>query len=79
MRIGFIGLGRMGAIAYNSSGDLFVGFGLAQPEPGANGIELWRALGNEKLDPLLQAAVQAVQAKRRASHPGRRASALERA
>ena len=56
-----LGLGRTGAVAYNSSGDIFVGFGLQQPEPDAGGIEVWRALGNDQLDPLLQAAVQATE------------------
>jgi D-aminopeptidase len=56
-----LGLGRMGAVAYNSSGDMFIGFGLAEPVPSDSGIELWRALTNEELDPLLQAAVQATE------------------
>ena len=61
LRRAALGLGRTGSIAYNSSGDLFVGFGLAQPEPGADGVEVWRALGNDQLDPLLRAAVQATE------------------
>lgn len=56
-----LGLGRLGAVSYNSSGDLFVAFGPPQPESGATGIELWRALNNEELDPLFQGAVQATE------------------
>ena len=56
-----LGLGRLGAISYNSSGDLFVAFGLPQPEPDATGLELWRALNNDDLDPLFQGAVQATE------------------
>ena len=56
-----LGLGRLGAVSYNSSGDLFVAFGLPQPEPDATGLALWRALNNEELDPLFQGAVQATE------------------
>ncbi len=56
-----LGLGRVGAVSYNSSGDLFVAFGPPQPEASATGIELWRALNNEELDPLFQGAVQATE------------------
>jgi D-aminopeptidase len=56
-----LGLGRMGSVAYNSSGDLFIGFGLPQPESGSDGIETWRALSNDALDPLFQGAVHATE------------------
>ena len=56
-----LGLGRMGAVSYNSSGDLFVAFGRPQPPLGAGGVEQWQALANDDLDPLLRAAVQATE------------------
>jgi D-aminopeptidase len=56
-----LGLGRMGSVAYNSSGDLFVGFGLPEPAVGSDGIEPWRALNNDALDPLFLGAVHATE------------------
>ena len=56
-----LGLGRTGAIAYNSSGDLFIAFGRAEPAPDARGLQAFTALANEAIDPLLQAAVQATE------------------
>lgn len=56
-----LGLGRMGATSYNSSGDLLVAFGRPQPPTGAGGVEQWQALANDDLDPLLLAAVQATE------------------
>lgn len=56
-----LGLGRTGAIAYNSSGDLFIAFGRAEPAPDARGLQSFTVLANEAIDPLLQAAVQATE------------------
>jgi L-aminopeptidase/D-esterase-like protein len=56
-----LGLGRMGSAAYNSSGDLFVAFGLPQPKINAAGLETWQALENDELDPLFLAAVHATE------------------
>jgi D-aminopeptidase len=38
-----VGLGRLGAVSYNSSGDLFIGFGTAEPTVGATGLQHWPA------------------------------------
>ena len=56
-----LGLGRLGAVSYQSSGDLFIAFGLPLPEPDGRGLLHFTALPNDQLDPLLQAAVQATE------------------
>ena len=56
-----LGLGRLGAVSYQSSGDLFIAFGLPLPEPDSRGLLHFTALPNDQLDPLLQAVVQATE------------------
>ena len=56
-----VGLGRLGAVSYNSSGDLFIGFGTAEPTVGPTGLQSWPAISNEGIDPLLQATVRATE------------------
>jgi D-aminopeptidase len=56
-----LGLGRLGAVSYQSSGDLFIAFGLPVPEPDSRGMLHFTALPNDQLDPLLQAVVQATE------------------
>ena len=56
-----VGLGRLGAVSYNSSGDIFIGFGMPEPEPTATGIQTWTAISNEGIDKLLQATVHATE------------------
>ncbi len=56
-----LGLGRLGAVSYQSSGDLFIAFGLPVPEPDSRGLLHFTALPNDQLDPLLQAVVQATE------------------
>ncbi|MBL9008516.1 MAG: P1 family peptidase [Myxococcales bacterium] len=56
-----LGMGRLGAVSYQSSGDLFIAFGVPQPDPDARGLLHFTALPNDQLDPLLQAVVQATE------------------
>ena len=56
-----LGLARTGGIAHNSSGDLFLAFSTACPQPGENGLERWDVLPNTGLDQLFAAAVQATE------------------
>lgn len=56
-----VGLGRLGAVSYNSSGDIFIGFGTPEPEPSSTGIQTWTAISNEGIDKLLQATVWATE------------------
>ncbi len=56
-----MGLGRNGAVSYNSSGDIFIGFGTAEPEVKADGIQTWQAIANEGTDRVFQAAVRATE------------------
>jgi D-aminopeptidase len=57
-----LGLGRLGAVAHNGSGDIFIAFSTADAELGAVDRVLdHRALPNEALDPLFAAAVQATE------------------
>lgn len=55
-----LGLARMGSIAGNGSGDIFVAFGTGNPA-GQAGLQDVRMLGNEHLDPLFGAVVQATE------------------
>ena len=56
-----LGLGRVGAVSYQSSGDLFIAFGPAEPPPDSRGLQHFTALPNDAIDPLLQATVQATE------------------
>lgn len=56
-----LGMGRLGAVSYQSSGDLFIAFGVPQPDPDARGLLHFTALPNDQLDPLLQAVVHATE------------------
>ncbi len=56
-----VGLGRLGAVSYNSSGDIFIGFGTPEPKVGATGLQTWQALPNEGIDKLFQATVRATE------------------
>jgi L-aminopeptidase/D-esterase-like protein len=56
-----LGLGRLGAVSYQSSGDLFIAFGPAEPAVDGHGLQNFSVLPNDKIDPLLQAAVQATE------------------
>ena len=57
-----LGLGRVGSIAATSSGDLFLAFSTANRSRYAEaGLRRFAALPTESLDPLFEAAVQAVE------------------
>lgn len=58
-----IGIGRSGTVGGNSSGDIFLAFSTANPQPMAARQELRRSateLNPEHLNPIYQAAVEAV-------------------
>lgn len=55
-----LGLGRMGSIAGNGSGDIFIAFGTGNPA-GQTGLQQVQMLGNEHMDPLFGAVVQATE------------------
>jgi len=55
-----LGLARMGSIAGNGSGDIFVAFGTGNPA-GHTGVQQVSMLGNEHMDPLFGAVVQATE------------------
>jgi D-aminopeptidase len=55
-----LGLARMGSIAGNGSGDIFVAFGTGNPA-GQTGLQQVQMLGNEHMDPLFGAVVQATE------------------
>lgn len=55
-----LGLARTGSVAHNGSGDLFLAFSTAVPQP-QGGLEHWRALPNASLDPLFGAVVEATE------------------
>jgi L-aminopeptidase/D-esterase-like protein len=60
-RAGF-GVARMGGIAGNGSGDIFVAFSTANPGAAVtDGVVALRMLPNERLDPLFAATVQATE------------------
>jgi D-aminopeptidase len=56
-----LGLARNGSYAGNGSGDIFIAFSTANAEAMVPGAVTIRALGNEDLDPLFVATVQAVE------------------
>lgn len=57
-----LGLGRVGSIAAPSSGDLFLAFSAAnRSRYGERGVRSYASLPTESLDPLWQAAVDAVE------------------
>jgi L-aminopeptidase/D-esterase-like protein len=57
-----LGIGRMGGIAGAGSGDLFIAFSTASTgKPGATGVRPVRMLGDERIDPVYEATVQATE------------------
>jgi D-aminopeptidase len=56
-----LGLARNGSYAGNGSGDIFIAFSTANADAMAPGTVTVRALGNEAMDPLFIATVQAVE------------------
>ncbi len=57
-----LGVGRMGGVAANSSGDIFIAFSTANPGAGRDsGLVSLRMLPDERLTPLFEATVQATE------------------
>src|SRR5262249_9708715 len=55
-----LGLGRVGSIARDSSGDIFIAFSTRGSEP-KDGLEHWTSIPNEKLNALFSATASAVE------------------
>lgn len=56
-----LGLGRTGSVSHQTSGDLFIAFGTAEPPVEASGLQRYAVVPNDSLDPLLEAAVDATE------------------
>ena len=57
-----LGIGRMGGIAGAGSGDLFIAFSTASTgTPGEKGVRAVGMLGDERIDPVYEATVQATE------------------
>jgi D-aminopeptidase len=57
-----LGIGRMGGIAGAGSGDLFIAFSTASTgTPGEHGVRAVRMLGENRIDPVYEATVQATE------------------
>ncbi len=57
-----LGVGRMGGLGENSSGDIFVAFSTANPAAAADtGISAVRMLPNDRINPIFEATVQATE------------------
>ncbi len=55
-----LGLARMGSIAGNGSGDIFIAFGTGNPA-GHSGLQQVQMLGSEEMDPIFEGVVQATE------------------
>ena len=57
-----LGIGRMGGIAGAGSGDLFIAFSTASTgKPGEHGVRPVQMLGEDRIDPVYEATVQATE------------------
>ena len=56
-----LGLGRTGSISGNGSGDLFLAFSTANHGAKSEGVSDIKMLGNDSLDPLFEATVEATE------------------
>jgi L-aminopeptidase/D-esterase-like protein len=57
-----LGIGRMGGLGANSSGDIFLAFSTANPKAyGSAGVVRVEALPNARIDPIFRATVQATE------------------
>lgn len=54
-----LGIGRMGGIGGNSSGDIFLAFSTANPALADTGVVTLSAISNDVIDPLFEAAIDA--------------------
>ena len=56
-----LGLGRTGSISGNGSGDLFLALSVANHDVKGEGMNVVKMLGNESLDPIFEATVEATE------------------
>jgi D-aminopeptidase len=56
-----MGLARTGSTSGNGSGDLFLAFSTAERIPSTEGVHTIRMLGNDSINPLFQATVEATE------------------
>jgi L-aminopeptidase/D-esterase-like protein len=56
-----LGIGRMGGIGGDSSGDIFIAFSTANPGAGADSVAAIRMLANERINPIFEATVDATE------------------
>jgi len=56
-----MGLARTGSVSGDGSGDLFIAFSTANPQPARDDVVNLRMLRNSRMDPLFSAAVQATE------------------
>jgi D-aminopeptidase len=56
-----MGLARTGSTSGNGSGDLFLAFSTAERIPSTEGVHTIRMLGNDSINPLFEATVQATE------------------
>lgn len=57
-----LALGRVGSIAHNGSGDIFLAFSTQTPTQNATGsIQTWNSISKEYLDPIYKATVDATE------------------
>lgn len=56
-----LALGKLGSLATNSSGDLFVAFSTRAPTTDSDGVQRWQALPRDQIDPLFAATVEATE------------------
>lgn len=56
-----LGLARVGGVAGNGSGDIFIAFSTAQPAPQEGPVADLKAYSNGRMDPLINAVVEATE------------------
>jgi D-aminopeptidase len=57
-----LGLGRLGSISSNGSGDIFIAFSTANPRAGSSeGVASLSMVPNDQMNPLFEATIQAVE------------------
>lgn len=56
-----LGIGRMGGIGGDSSGDIFIAFSTANPGAGADSLATVRMVANERINPIFEATVDATE------------------
>jgi L-aminopeptidase/D-esterase-like protein len=56
-----LGVARSGGISSNSSGDIFIAFSTVRPQKSKDGMMIWHALPDNRLDKLFTAVIQATE------------------